>query len=56
MLLSEVYSDVQARNETDPFLGPPFFRSRSELKSRAPNNLIHAQLEEMLQEMNDAGM
>ncbi|GAA5897547.1 hypothetical protein JCM6882_003513 [Rhodosporidiobolus microsporus] len=27
-----------------------------ELKSRAPNNLIHAQLEDMLQEMNDAGM
>ncbi|GAA6027171.1 hypothetical protein JCM8097_002452 [Rhodosporidiobolus ruineniae] len=27
-----------------------------ELKSRAPNNVIHAQLEEMVQEMNQAGM
>ncbi|GAA5824145.1 hypothetical protein JCM11251_001539 [Rhodosporidiobolus azoricus] len=27
-----------------------------ELKSRAPNNLIHAQLDDILQEMSDAGM
>jgi hypothetical protein len=34
----------------------PSSTSNSELKSRAPNNIILAQLDEYLQEMNNAGM